>query len=88
MLTLCRRTDSNARDENGSPKFASHETICIRANELVTQIHDQGSFAGSCLDRLSPNERVVVVDQIGTYAMDLVARLMKLILWPGMYKLV
>ena len=52
--------DVNARDENGSPTFVSHETMRIRANELVAHIRDQGLFAGSCFDRLSPNERVVV----------------------------
>ena len=67
--------DINARDDNGSPTFVTNEMMRTRANEIVTHIRDQSSFAGSCFDRLSPNERVLV-EHIGRYAMNLVTRLM------------
>jgi len=67
--------EEEEEDGDDSP-FVCLGDMRVHSNDIVSHIRDQGSFAGSCYDRLSMHDSKQVVHEIGTYAMRLVTRLM------------
>jgi len=67
--------DGGEEDEDEVSKFISHGGMRIHCGEIISHIRDQGSFAGSCLDRLTVAERKNVLQEIGMYAINLVTGL-------------